>query len=167
MSRQIDYRSSSPFTAERVFAAMADADYLRARLQKLGGPGAVLLEHHAVAGGVRYTLRHGLDSDMLPAMVKPLVGGELVIERTESVHPGGAGYRGVVEVRVPGAPVAANGTMSLRDAPGGSEFAVRAEVSVRVPLLGGRIEAVVAEQVRLLLAAEAEFTRQWLDDRPA
>jgi len=166
MPRQIDYRSTSPFTAEQVFGAMADPDYLRARLQHLGGPGAALLKHAAEDGGVRYTLRHGLDNDALPGIVQSLVGGDLVIERTESVRRDGAGYRGNVEVSVPGAPVAAAGTMTLRDAPGGSEFAVRAEVTVRVPLVGGRIEATIGEQVQRLLAAETEFTRTWLSGPP-
>jgi Protein of unknown function (DUF2505) len=162
MSRPIDYRTVVPFPAERVFAAMADPEYLRARLRQLGGPGAELLEHSADAGGVRYRLRQGLEKDVLPAIVQSLVGGNLVIERTESLRPDAGGYHGDVDVDVPGAPVIADGSMSLRDVDGGSEFAVHAQVSVRVPLLGGRIEGVVAEQVQKLLAAETGFTREWL-----
>jgi hypothetical protein len=166
MPRPIDYRSSSPYTAEQVFAAMSDPEFLRARLLKLGGPGAALVEHTTADGGVRYTLRHGLDNDVLPPMMKSLVGGDVVIERTESVRPAAGGYRGEVDVRVPGAPVVADGTMALRDASGGSVFSVRAQVTVRVPLLGGRIEAVIAEQVQRLLEAETDFTRQWLSAGP-
>lgn len=163
MSRPIDYRTIVSFDAERVFAAMADPEYLRARLQQLGGPGAALLEHSEDGDGVRYRLRQGLEKDALPAIVQSLVGGNLVIERTETLHPDPAGgYRGDVGVDVPGAPVTAGGSMSLRDATGGSEFAVHAQVTVRVPLLGGRIEGVVAEQVQRLLAAETAFTGEWL-----
>lgn len=163
MSRPIDYRIIIGFDAETVFAAMADPEYLRARLQRLGGPGAALLEHSADGGGVRYRLRQGLEKDVLPAVVQSLVGGNLVIERTESLHPDGAGgFRGDVGVDVPGAPVTAGGSMTLRDAAGGSEFVVHAEVTVGVPLFGGRIEGVVAEQVQKLLAAETGFTGEWL-----
>ena len=173
MARPIDYRCPLPFPAARTAAAMGDADYLRARLDKLGGPGAALLEHDADGPRVRYRLRQGLDAELLPQVVRNMVGGNLVLERTETIEPDGAGYRGTVDVHVPRipVPVTAGGTMTLRDAQrtselGGSEFAVRAEVSVGVPLVGGRIEKIVAEQVGRLMAAETEFLRHWLESQP-
>ena len=37
-----------------------------------------------------------------------------------------------------------------------------AEVKVGIPLIGGKFEGVIAEQVGKLLAAESEFTGKWL-----
>jgi hypothetical protein len=168
MARPIDHRSTSPYPADQVFAAITDPEYLRARLRRLGGSQAALLEHHPDGDGVRYRLRFGLDEDVLPGVVRSMIGAALVVERAESVHPApGGGYRGDVEVSVPNAPVpvSANGSMRLRDLPDGSEFAVHADVAVRVPLIGGRIEDIVAEQVGQLLAAEDAFTREWLGAR--
>jgi hypothetical protein len=162
MSRPIDYRCTYPFDAGRTYAVLADPAYLRARLAKLGGPDSELLEHTADGAGVRYRLRFALDRDVLPPLVQSLVGGKLLIERAETLRPDGDGYRGDVQVSVPGAPVGALGDMSLRPVDGGCEFVVHADVAVRVPLLGGRIEASVGDQVRDLLAAEAAFTREWL-----
>jgi Protein of unknown function (DUF2505) len=162
MSRPIDYRCSYPSEVGRTFAALADPDYLCARLAEVGGPDAELLEHTRDGDDVRYRLRFALERDVLPALVQSLVGGRLLIERTESLHPDGDGYGGDVRVAVPGAPVSATGGMTLRPAAGGSEFALHADVSVRVPLIGGRIEASVGDQVRQLLTSESEFTRKWL-----
>jgi Protein of unknown function (DUF2505) len=166
MARQTDFRTELPHPAETVYATMVDAEFLRARLQRIGGPGAALLEHRADGTGARYRLRHGLDKSMLPPLVQTMVPGNLVIERTETIRltvPGG--YEGTVDVQVPGAPVNAAGRMRLRDSPAGSEFAVYADVTVSVPLFGGRIEETVAEQVRNLLAAETAFTQEWLRAR--
>jgi hypothetical protein len=166
MARQIDFRAPIPHPTEIVYATMVDADYLRARLQHLGGPGAALLEHHADASGARYRLRQGLDKSMLPPLVQTLVPDNLVLERTETIKPAGPGrYDGSVDVQVPGAPVTAVGRVRLDGAPGGSEFGVQAEVTVNVPFIGGRIEETVVEQVRNLLAAETEFTQEWLRTR--
>jgi hypothetical protein len=53
--------------------------------------------------------------------------------------------------------------MRLADVNGtGSELVVHADVTVKLPLIGGKIEGVVAEQVRSLLAAETAFTLEWL-----
>lgn len=166
MARQIDYRSSSTYSADEVYATIVDPDYLRARLERMGGPGAALLEHTADQDGARYRLRHGLDNAVLPPLVQSLVSDDLVIERVEAVRRRGAGdYDGNVEVKIIGTPVGAAGRMRLRDTGRSSEFAVRADVVVKVPLIGGRIEGMIAEQVHNLLTAESAFTQQWLRSR--
>ena len=91
------------------------------------------------------------------------MNGDLAIERTETLRrnsPGG--YAGDVDVKIGNAPASAAGTMTLADAPDGSLFEVHADVNVRVPLIGGKIEEIVAEQVRRLLEAETAFTIRWL-----
>lgn len=163
MPRRIDYRSSSEHAADDVAAVMLDEEYLRARLEQLGGPGAALLEHHLDADGGHYRLRHGVDQAALPPFVSSLVAGGLVIDRTESLRRERPGrHSGDVQVRIPGAPATAAGTLLLQDAGGRSELVVSAEVEVKVPFLGGRIETVIAEQVQQLLAAETRFTLDWL-----
>jgi hypothetical protein len=167
MPRQIDFRSSLSSPADEVYAVMVDPEYLRARLRQIGGPGAALLEHTADAQGARYKLRHGLDKSVLPAIVQSLVSGDLTIERTETIRRRGPGdYAGDVDVQIPGTPVSARGRSELRNAPPGSEFAVHAEVTVKVPLFGGGIEETVAGQVHQLLVAETAFTQSWLN-RPS
>lgn len=167
MPRQIEYRSTSRFPADEVYAAMTDREYLEARLASMGGPGAALLEHHVDPAGVRYQLRHGLDARDLPSMVRNLVPGDIVIERLETWRQQDAGrYAGEAQVEIPGTPASAAGGGRLRDvgeAAGGSELIVRMEITVSIPFLGGKIEDVICDQVLNLLAAEAGFTQQWLD----
>jgi len=164
MPRQIDFRSVSPHPADEVYATMVDPDYLRARLERIGGPGADLLEHSADVEGARYVLRLGLDAKDLPSAVRSVLPGNLTIERNERWTRQDSGrYLGDVEVTIPGAPATATGGMRLRDLPdGGSELNVRADVKVSVPLIGGKIEGIVGEQVQKLLAAETAFTQTWL-----
>ncbi|MBC8091705.1 MAG: DUF2505 domain-containing protein [Pseudonocardia sp.] len=168
MSRQIDYRSASQYPADDIAAVMLDKEYLEQRLITLGGPGAALKEHAAVGDGGRYRIRHGVDQAALPPFVGSLVSGNLIIDRTESLRRTAPGqYAGDVDVRIPGTPATASGTLALRDTGGGSELLIRATVVVKVPFLGGRIEAVIAEQVKQLLAAETAFTLDWLSRKNA
>jgi hypothetical protein len=163
MARSIDYRSPLAFPAEKVFAAMSDEEYLRARLRELGGPGSELLEHEATPEGVRYRLKQGLSERDLPPVVSKVMNGDLAIQRLETLRRTAPGsYTGDVDVKIAGAPASAAGTMTLTDDGNGSLFAVRADVEVKVPLIGGKIEEIVAEQVRRLLEAETDFTADWL-----
>ncbi len=161
MSRQSEYRSTSQFSAERVFTTMVDAGFLQERLDKIGGKDAALLEHTADADSARFRLRQALDPRNLPAVVRNLLSGDIVIERTETWTRAGSGtYRGGAQVMIAGTPASATGTMSLLDTAGGSEFMVRTDVTVQVPIIGGTIESVVAEKVRELLAVETDFLIQ-------
>src|SRR5919107_1072963 len=142
MARSIDYRSTLAFPAEKVFATMTDEEYLRARLRELGGPGSDLLDYEASPENARYRLRQGLSERDLPPIVGKVVGGDLHIERTETLRRSGPGsYDGDVDGKIP---------------------EVHADVAVNVPLFGGKIEEIVAEQVRRLLEVETAFTVRWL-----
>src|SRR5262245_34615016 len=106
MARQIDFHATLPQPADPAYAMLVGAEFLRARLLALGGPGAELLEHRADPDGARYRLRHGLDRSVLPPLVQSLVSGNLVIERTETIRKIDPGhYEGTVDVHIPGAPV--------------------------------------------------------------
>lgn len=158
MSRQSEYRATPQYSAEQVFTTMVDPDFLRERLAKIGGKDAALLEHTADADSARFRLRQGLDARDLPQIVRNLLSGDIVIERTETWTRFGPGdYRGGAQVEITGTPASAVGTMSLHDAGAGSEFVVRTDVTVRVPIIGGTIEGMVAEQVKGLMGLETDF----------
>jgi len=167
MASQIDYRYSSKFPAAVVYAALVDPEYLKARLAELGGREASVVEHHADAAGATFRLRHELDVDGMPSIVRSMLSGNLVVERAEhwTTQPDGS-HSGTVDVAITGSPVpaGAKGELGLTDlADGGSEFRVRADVSVGVPLFGGRIEEYVAGQIHTLLDLESQFTTRWLE----
>lgn len=160
----MEYRATSHHTAAEVYATMVDKDYLTARLEQMGGKDARLMEHRADAEGARYSLRHGLDARELPPAVAALLPGNLVIERVESLRRVAEGqYSGDVTVTIRGTPASAAGWMRLTDrAPSGSELHIYADVVVQIPFFGGKIEAVIAEQITTLLGAETRFTLDWL-----
>ena len=168
MARSIDYRSTLAYPAEKVFAAMTNKEYLEARLREIGGPGSALLDHEATPESARYELKQGLAEQDLPPIVGKVMNGDLAIIRTETLNRTQPGrYSGDVDVAIPGAPASASGTMALADDGDGSLFEVHADVTVRVPLIGGKIEEIVADQVRRLLEAETQFTVRWLGSHPA
>ena len=63
---------------------------------------------------------------------------------------------------VKGAPATIRGTMTLAPAGSGSTLAVKGEAAVPIPLFGGKIEAVIAQQIGLLLATEETYTQSRL-----
>ncbi len=164
MPPTIEHRVEWDAPAATVHGVLVDADYLAARLTKLGGRDAALLERAVDERFARLRLRHSVPVDLLPSFLRSLVGGDLVLDRVETwTRVPGRGWDGTVEVTVRGLPGSLAGTQSLADTgPGRSASHLSASAHVPLPLLGGRIGNVVREHVTGLLAAEDEFTRAWL-----
>ncbi|GAA2818828.1 DUF2505 domain-containing protein [Saccharopolyspora taberi] len=168
MARRIEHRSTSEWPAARVYEALIDVDYLQQRLAEIGGQKTELVEHNATGDDVRFQVRQGVPAESLPPIARTVVGGDLMIDRSESWRCAEEGhYTGEIAAEISGAPCSITGSMWLRDlaepAEGRvSEFVVDGTVKVNVPFVGGKLEDFVAEQVQKLLVAETKFTSDWL-----
>lgn len=163
MARRIEHRTTSRWPAEDVYAALVDETYLRDRLAELGGTNPELVAFTATDQSTSYQLKQGVPADKLPSVARGLLGGDLVIDRAESWTE--AGRTGTVEVTLNGVPGRLDGTITLADTASGSELTLTGQVKVGIPIMGGKLEAMIAEQVALLLDKEAEFTSEWLARR--
>lgn len=158
MAQSIEHRAEYDAPAETVRGVLVDPDYLRARLAELGGKDAELVSHEVTPDGARLVLRQGVPVEFLPTVVRRFTGDDLVLDRTERWN----GLHADIEVTVRGLPGSITGSQDLTDDGPGSRLALRGETRVPVPMVGGRIEGVVAEQVTELMGFESEFTRRWL-----
>lgn len=162
MASRIEHRAAFTRPASEVHAALVDRAFLDARLRDLGGKDATLLDYSAAGDTVTFKLRQGVDAQRLPSVVRTVIKGDLIVERTESWRPDGAAFAGTTSANVSAVPGDIKGVFRLADTSGGSEWSTRGEVKVSIPFIGGKIESVIAEQVTRLLAAEAEFAAKWL-----
>ncbi|WP_207310593.1 DUF2505 domain-containing protein [Lentzea alba] len=161
MARRIEHHTTSPHSAEKVFGAMVDETYLRDRLAAIGGTNAELVSFSYADGKASYELKQGVPAEHLPSVAKSLLGGDLVIKRVE-IWAAGAG---TVEVTLSGVPGRLDGAFTITGNGSGSKVTLTGEAKVSIPLMGGKLEKVIAEQVVVLLDKESEFTTQWLANR--
>ncbi len=166
MGSRIEHRAEFAADVPATYAAVAGEAALRARLEQLGGHGAALLSYEESGTDLRYELRQGIRAENLPQAVRTLHKGDLLVTRTQTwrVSNDGTGRQGNATVEVGGVP----GEIAARTAllANGDKTVLRisGEVTMRVPLFGKKLEAVIAEQVTKLLEREAEFTAKWLTD---
>lgn len=165
MASRIEHRASFAHGVDAVLAAQTDAAALRARLAEIGGVNATLEEHSATADGVRYTLLQGIPAAQLPQTVRTIHKGDLVVQREHTWTRSGGQVVGAISAHVNGVPGEITARTELTaltgDGPGCLQV-TRGEVKVRIPIVGGKLEGVIAEQVTNLLEREAEFTASWL-----
>jgi Protein of unknown function (DUF2505) len=158
MSTRFEHRATFSSPAGIVYSTLVDRGFLEERLRVLGGKNAALVNYSGTGDKVSFRLRQGVDANRLPGAVKAILKGDLVVEREEHW----ADRSSTAKATISGVPGEITSRTVLNERDGGCELVTTAEVRVSIPLVGGKLEGVIAEQVGKLLAAESEFTGKWL-----
>ncbi|WP_197320518.1 DUF2505 domain-containing protein [Saccharomonospora sp. NB11] len=162
MATRIEHRATFSHSVADAYAAQTEADALRDRLRQVGGEQSELRDHEVTEHGARYTLVQGIPADKLPSIVRSLRSGDLSVRRRHVWTREGDRATGTVTVEVSDVPGRITADVELVPSGSGAVQTTRGEVSVRVPLVGGKIEKFVVDQVTQLLESEARATERWL-----
>lgn len=148
----------------QVHAALSDESYWLARL---AGSGADLARLDTMEispdGRIDVVTTQVLRSDRLPSVVSQFHRGDLEIRREETWGPlHGPRADATVSGQVASAPVSLAGTAELTGEGDRCTLALHANVEVRVPLVGRKLENFIGNQLMELLIAEQRFTTAWI-----
>jgi len=110
-------------------------------------------------GGMKVVIDMVLPTTGIPGFAKKFVGDEINLVQTEKWSEIEAG---TVDVAIPGKPGQMTGTMTIREAGGTTTETVDMEIRVNIPLVGGKIESLIADLLRKALRAENRVGRQHL-----
>lgn len=114
-------------------------------------------------GDVRkVVIDQGHGTDRLPGFAKKIVGETINIVQSETWT---GGTHGDITVTVPGKPGEMTGTATLVPDDGGVTEKVDMTVTVRLPLIGGKVEGLIADMLTKALRAEHHVGREWLAER--
>lgn len=100
----------------------------------------------------------------IPGFARRFVGDEIRIVQRETWT---SGTRASITLEIPGKPGTFDGTVSLGGSPGGAGTVetVSGEVTVRVPMVGGKLEGLVGDLFRTALQTEQRVGEAWLAGR--
>ena len=160
-----DYGAS----VEEVLRAFSEEQYWLARLADSGVDDATL-DSMQIGGSsgddgtIDVITTQVLRSDRLPGVVTQFHRGDLCIRREERWDPITNGSAAAtVTGSILDSPASLTGTAVLEPVDsGGARLMFRATVEVRVPLVGGKLENFIGNQLVDLLIAEQRFTTMWI-----
>jgi len=109
--------------------------------------------------GMRVTVDQTQRADGVPSFARAVVGDEIRILRRETWDGSG---RAALSVTIPGKPGTLDGTVSLAGDAGSTVQSVVGEIRVKVPLVGGRLEGLVADLMHAALRVEEHVGQGWL-----
>lgn len=109
--------------------------------------------------GCRIVIDQEQNTAGLPAIAKKIAG-----ETTRAVvtEVWASPTRGTIEIVAPGKPTKAVGTVTLESDGGTTRHVTDLEVTVKVPLVGGKLEQVMADQIGTGLVTEQAVGTAWL-----
>jgi hypothetical protein len=109
--------------------------------------------------GMKVVVDMVLPATGIPGFAKKFVGDDINLVQTEKWSDIESG---AVDVAIPGKPGQMKGTMTIRELDGTTTETVDMEVRVSIPLVGGKLEALIADLLRKALKAENKVGRQYL-----
>jgi uncharacterized protein YndB with AHSA1/START domain len=110
-------------------------------------------------GGRQVVVDQVQAADGIPSFAQKFVGDEINLVQTEQW---GDAESGTVEVVIPGKPGQMRGTITLTEAGGTTTELVEMEIKVGIPLVGGKVEGLIADLLRKALKAENAVGRTYL-----
>lgn len=95
----------------------------------------------------------------IPSFAQKFVGDTINIVQTESWS---SPTQGDITVTIPGKPGDMSGTAVLKESGSGTVETVALTVKVNIPLVGGKLEGLIAGLLEKALVAENTVGREWL-----
>lgn len=157
-----------PADPDAIAAMYSDPEYARLRTAELEGAETTTVVDGDPAGAFTVSSRHSVPSSVAPEMVRGLLGSRVEVREVQTWEaPDASGARhGSLRVELSGVPVTLSGTYRLAAAGvGSSELVSDAETSVRVPLLGKRLEKMAGEYIPKYLEHERTTATSYLATR--
>ncbi|HEX6245992.1 MAG TPA: DUF2505 domain-containing protein [Polyangiales bacterium] len=139
---------------DEVAALLQDPVFLRYRSESAGEHN-IDVQVSQEAGGVRVTVSREKEVDV-PAFAKMVLGNARRAVESTLWRKDGARWTAQYTIEVGGVPVKAGGRSVLEPSARGCKYTSTFEISAKIPLIGGRIEAFVADGLDEQLRANAE-----------
>jgi Protein of unknown function (DUF2505) len=143
-----------PDTPADVSALLQDPVYLRYR-SEAAGERNIEVSVQAEADGLRVTVAREKDVD-IPAFARAIIGSKNRAVESTLWRAVGDRFSAEYEIQVPGLPVKTQGKSTFVTSASGCRYTSTFQVTARIPLVGGKIEALVADglEEQMLLNAQ-------------
>jgi hypothetical protein len=150
-------------TPARLRDTLVDADFLAALGARFGGVGQAVTE----VGDASITVvsQRQLPMEYVPAPARSFAGDGVVTQTDLWSLDSGDPVDGSWTARLDGAPATMGGAYTIAATDFGCRYTVTAEVKVKIPLIGGRVETEIRRYLSSLIVKQMEFTQEWLDKR--
>jgi len=164
--KKFSFTSALDHDVERVHATLTNEEFWKNRIAASPTGDAELEVRGSGPGTISLTMADSMGTSGLPSVVRGVLPGPLVIERADEWGPldGGIAH-GVLTGGARGLPITVSARSELRAGDtGGTVVEVHGEATVKVPLVGGKIEGLIVQLVESMVRNDSREIDTWLAD---
>ncbi len=159
MGRRFSHTAESSGDVETVFDLLSGEDWAAQKASRLHDGSRTVRREVTPGGGVTLVVSRELPAGV-PGFLRRFLPADRRVLTTDVWEPADrGGRRGTWTAELPGAPARLGGTMRLEPLAQGTRHTIEGEVTVGVPVVGGRAESFIADKLVRLAEAEAELVR--------
>lgn len=149
--------------AETVMRMYTDRAFFDRKYEAVGALECELLEHSSTAECFVVEYRLVMNSDApIPEVARKILGSTVKLTQRDTWDP--ATRTGRLDIVIGGAPVKVGADMKVVDEQGRGVNIQSWSVDCRIPLVGGRIAAALAEDIKLKSRRDMEVSRRIILD---
>lgn len=144
---KFDLKHSYDKPAAAVLKMYSDKAFFERKYKEIGAWDVQVLEHEKSDKKFRIKCAFKVKNDApIPDFAKKFLGDSMSVVQTDSWDLGA--MTGRIETEVKGTPVKMSAEMKLKDAGAGSVNEMKWNVTCGIPLIGGKLESIVADDVK-------------------
>ncbi len=160
---KFDDKHSFDKPAAAVMKMFSDKAYFERKYKALGFTDIEVLEHDKSATKFRIKVRYTTKNDVaVPDFAKKFIPAMAVVTQSDSWDI--SKMTGRIEAEIKGAPVKVICDMTLKDEGKGSANLLKWNISCGIPLIGGKIEKLTADDIKAKAGNDVATTRKILAD---
>ena len=160
---KFSYKQSFPAKADAVLAMFCNPGYHEKLQTALGASDYKQLEHSDDGTRFRIKCSYQVKSDVpLPGFAKKILGETSSVTQEERWDR--ASKTGEVNIQVKGLPATTRCTTALKDAGAGCAKNFDWEVNVKIPLIGGKIEQLIVDDIKKKNPVDEAASKKLLKD---
>lgn len=149
--------------AATVMKMFSDRAYFERKYKELAVEDLEILECEKSGSKFRIKSRFKVKNDApLPDFAKKFLGEKNVVTQQDTWDTGS--MTGRLDIEIKGAPVKVSAEMTLKNEGAGSANNLKWNVSCGIPLLGGKLESMVADDIKSKAKADIAASRKILAD---
>jgi hypothetical protein len=165
MSTRYEERQSFDQPREKVLRMFRDRTYFERKYAASGGWDIKVLEHEL--NGKRFHIKCSYsrkpDAEV-PAFAQKIIGDAVHLIQEDAWDL--ESVTGELKIQIRNTPIRMHAEMRLVEEPGGCANVLQWTLNCAVPLLGGKIEQLMAKEMQNKAAADLEISRRLLADYP-
>ena len=151
--RTIDY----PVPCAQVLAKFATAEFLQAKYAGQGATNIQLLKQSQDGDTTRFTFSRDVPVQVdVPAFARSLVPSTITLIQTDTWNT--ITRKGSLDIEFKGMPVKLQCDMQLEERSGSTHHTLDFDIRVSVPLIGGKLEKLLAEDLQLKFKHDTEVS---------